>query len=90
MSQVRASTAIAPVLNALPEPARRTLTWDQGSEMARHDRIAPFFSEGTLAAALQHAAPELLIERHRGGHVLDVLHRRAVLEAFQALEASDW
>lgn len=42
----------------------------------------------TVAAALQHASPELLVERHRGGHVLDVLHRRAVLEAFQALEAS--
>lgn len=32
---------------------RRTLTWDQGSEMARHDLIAQYFSEGI---------------GHRGGH----------------------
>lgn len=34
----------------LPEPARRTLTWDQGSEMAGHDQIAGPFSEGVFFA----------------------------------------
>jgi IS30 family transposase len=29
------------VLNTLPETARRTLTWDQGSEMALHELLAP-------------------------------------------------
>ena len=28
------------VLAKLPDVARRTLTWDQGSEMARHDVLA--------------------------------------------------
>lgn len=46
----RLCAAIAPVLEALPESARRTLTWDQGTEMARHDRIAPFFPEGIYFA----------------------------------------
>lgn len=27
-----------------------TLTWDQGSEMARHDRVAALFSEGVFFA----------------------------------------
>ena len=35
--------AISHVLAALPEAARRTLTWDQGSEMARHDVLAEHF-----------------------------------------------
>ncbi|WP_433782183.1 IS30 family transposase [Actinomycetospora sp. CA-101289] len=49
-SPERLCAAITPVLEALPESARRTLTWDQGSEMARHDRIAPFFSDGVFFA----------------------------------------
>jgi IS30 family transposase len=31
--------AVTPVLAAIPTEARQTLTWDQGSEMARHDLI---------------------------------------------------
>jgi IS30 family transposase len=42
--------AISHVLAALPEAARRTLTWDQGSEMARHDILAEHFGEGVFFA----------------------------------------
>jgi IS30 family transposase len=30
----------------IPAAARMTLTWDQGSEMAGHDRVAELFCEG--------------------------------------------
>jgi transposase, IS30 family len=49
-SPERLCTAISTGLEALPEPARRTLTWDQGTEMARHDRIAPYFADGIFFA----------------------------------------
>jgi IS30 family transposase len=42
--------ALTDVMLALPEHARRTLTWDQGSEMAWHDRIAVHFAEGVFFA----------------------------------------
>jgi IS30 family transposase len=32
--------AVIPVVGALPEALRRSLTWDQGSEMGQHQRIA--------------------------------------------------
>ena len=35
---------------AIPDVARRTLTWDQGSEMARHDILAEHFEEGVFFA----------------------------------------
>jgi transposase, IS30 family len=38
------------VLSSLPEPARLTLTWDQGSEMAMHDQLAPLLPEGVFFA----------------------------------------
>ena len=38
------------VLASLPEAARITLTWDQGSEMALHDQIAPLLHEGVFFA----------------------------------------
>ena len=34
----------------LPAAARRTLTWDQGSEMAAHDQVAELFTEGVFFA----------------------------------------
>ena len=34
----------------LPAEARRTLTWDQGSEMACHDQIADLFIDGVFFA----------------------------------------
>jgi IS30 family transposase len=42
--------AIAPVLASLSEAARLTLTWDQDSEMARHDAIAVRFAHGVFFA----------------------------------------
>jgi IS30 family transposase len=39
-----------PVLTGMPTPARRTLTWDQGSEMACHDQLAEFFADGIFFA----------------------------------------
>lgn len=34
----------------LPPQLRRTLTWDQGAEMAHHDQIAHLFSDGIFFA----------------------------------------
>jgi transposase, IS30 family len=42
--------AITPVLEKLPDKTRLTLTWDQGSEMARHDLLADHFDEGVYFA----------------------------------------
>jgi IS30 family transposase len=42
----RVRDALLKTLDAIPVWARRTLTWDQGSEMARHDEIAHLFSDG--------------------------------------------
>ncbi|WP_205315281.1 IS30 family transposase [Nonomuraea lactucae] len=39
----------------VPKAARWTLTWDQGSEMAFHDQVAPLFHEGVFFA--QPASP---------------------------------
>jgi IS30 family transposase len=38
------------VLATLPQVAQRTLTWDQGSEMARHHILAEHFGEGVFFA----------------------------------------
>jgi IS30 family transposase len=42
----RQRVAMLPVLGELPAMARQTLTWDQGSEMARHDLLAEHFADG--------------------------------------------
>ncbi len=42
--------AVTPVLERLPEHTRLTLTWDQGSEMARHDLLADHFEQGVYFA----------------------------------------
>ncbi|MFG2794789.1 IS30 family transposase [Streptomyces sp. NPDC048419] len=42
--------ALVAAFSALPEHARRTLTWDQGSEMARHHELAPHFTDGVYFA----------------------------------------
>ena len=49
-SAERCRSALEPVLASLPAPARLTLTWDQGSEMAHHDRLAELFTEGIFFA----------------------------------------
>jgi IS30 family transposase len=46
--QLRA--AIEPVLASLPGRTRLTLTWEQGSEMAHHNRFAGQFADGTFFA----------------------------------------
>jgi hypothetical protein len=38
--------AVTPVLAMLSDRVRMTLTWDQGSEMARHDLVADHLDEG--------------------------------------------
>jgi IS30 family transposase len=42
--------ALTEVMRRLPQQARLTLTWDQGSEMACHDRVADHFAEGVYFA----------------------------------------
>ncbi|MEU6578497.1 IS30 family transposase [Streptomyces sp. NPDC046805] len=42
--------ALIAALSELPERARRSLTWDQGSEMARHHELAPYFTDGIFFA----------------------------------------
>ena len=42
--------ALLATLATIPTRGRRTLTWDQGSEMARHDEIADLFSDGVFFA----------------------------------------
>jgi transposase, IS30 family len=42
--------AIAAAVAPLPSAARRTLTWDQGSEMAHHHHLAELFTDGVFFA----------------------------------------
>ncbi|OEJ23238.1 hypothetical protein AR457_00395 [Streptomyces agglomeratus] len=42
--------ALIAALGKLPERARRSLTWDQGSEMSRHHELAPYFTDGIFFA----------------------------------------
>lgn len=42
--------ALIAAFTTLPAHARRTLTWDQGSEMARHHELAPHFTDGVFFA----------------------------------------
>jgi transposase, IS30 family len=42
--------ALTKIMATLPQATRLTLTWDQGSEMAWHDRIAAHFAEGVYFA----------------------------------------
>lgn len=42
--------ALGLVLEDLPNAVRWTLTWDQGSEMARHHLLADWFREGVFFA----------------------------------------
>ena len=43
-------TGLVHVLSSLPEAARRSLTWDQGSEMALHELLAPLLADGVFFA----------------------------------------
>jgi IS30 family transposase len=38
------------ILTDLPETVRLSLTWDQGSEMACHDQLAPLLADGVFFA----------------------------------------
>jgi len=43
-------TALEAALVSMSADRRLTLTWDQGSEMARHDEVARLFSQGVFFA----------------------------------------
>jgi IS30 family transposase len=43
-------TALEAALVSMSADKRLTLTWDQGSEMARHDEVARLFSQGVFFA----------------------------------------
>ena len=43
-------TALEAALASMSADKRLTLTWDQGSEMARHDKVAQLFSQGVFFA----------------------------------------
>ena len=47
---VDVNVALTTVMSQLPPYLRRTLTWDQGSEMASHDKIASLFDDGVFFA----------------------------------------
>ncbi|WP_392757295.1 IS30 family transposase [Streptomyces sp. LN590] len=49
-SAAKLRDALIAALGTLPVHARRTLTWDQGTEMARHHEIAPYFTDGVFFA----------------------------------------
>lgn len=70
------AAALTTVADTIPTAARRTLTWDQGSEMARHDLLVKHFPEGVYFARPSSpwlrgtnentvSAPPVLPERHR-------------------------
>ncbi|MGW3667202.1 IS30 family transposase [Streptomyces sp. NPDC005141] len=42
--------ALIAAVSELPAHARRSLPWDQGSEMAQHHEIAPYFTDGVFFA----------------------------------------
>lgn len=42
--------ALIASLSKLSEQASRSLTWDQGSEMARHHELAPYLTDGIFFA----------------------------------------
>jgi IS30 family transposase len=44
------SRSMTAAMSPLPGIVRQTLTWDQGSEMAAHDRITDLFAEGIFFA----------------------------------------
>ena len=47
---VEVNVALTATMSQLPPHLRHTLTWDQGSEMASHDKIAPLFDDGVFFA----------------------------------------
>ena len=47
---VEVNVALTATMSQLPPHLRHTLTWDQGSEMANHDKIASLFDDGVFFA----------------------------------------
>ena len=47
---VTLAAALTAAADRIPAAARLTLTWDQGSEMARHDLLTEHFPEGVYFA----------------------------------------
>ena len=47
---VEVNVALTATMSQLPPHLRHTLTWDQGSEMASHDKIASLFDDGVFFA----------------------------------------
>src|SRR5918992_2245804 len=66
-----------PVLHSLPEPARLSLTWDQGSEPAHHDLLAEHFTDGVYFARPPGRPLAARHEREHQRTAAPVLHPRA-------------
>ena len=78
-------TALQAAIAATPAGKRLTLTWDQGSELARHDEVARLFSQGVFVASP--GSPWLRgTNENTNGLVRQYLPKGTDLRAYDALD----
>jgi hypothetical protein len=94
--------AIAATINTLPEQLRRSLTWDQGAEMAQHAQVRidtgvqGLLLRPPLAMAARHqrehqrAAPPVLPERHRPQQTLQRRSRHRRCRPERSIPQDPW